>query len=72
MTGNDMIEQLPSLAPDAARHARTLARCHDQLRRRRADAQAAAGSAVERHALLGFGVIYLSSLAVNVLQVLIR
>jgi hypothetical protein len=67
-----MIEQLPSLAPDTSRHARTRARCHDQLRRRRAAVQAAAGSAMERNALLGFGVIYLSSLAANALQVLIR
>jgi hypothetical protein len=67
-----MIEQLPSLAPDTARNARTRARCHDQLRRRRADALVTARYVVERNALLGFGVIYLSSLAVTVLQVLIR
>lgn len=63
-----MIEQLPSLTPNATRNARTLARCHDQLNRRRADAR----YAVERNALLGFGVIYMSSVAFAVLQVLIR
>jgi hypothetical protein len=67
-----MIEPLPSLAPDVRRTARTRARCHDTLDRRRADGQARARYAVERNALLGFGVIYLSSIAVAVLQVLIR
>jgi hypothetical protein len=67
-----MIELLPSLAPDAARTARTLARCHHQLRRRRDDMRAASRYAVERNALLGFGVLYLSSLAFTVLQVLIK
>jgi hypothetical protein len=66
-----MIEQLPTLAPDSSRHARTLARCHDRLRRRRADARAATRYAVEQNALLGFGVIYLSSLAFNVIRVFI-
>jgi hypothetical protein len=67
-----MIEQLPSLSPDTARLARTRARCHDRLRRRHADARAAARYVVERNTLLGFGVIYLSSLAVTALQVLIK
>ena len=67
-----MIEQLPHLEPNTARNARTLTRCHAQLRRRRADAHAAPRYIVERNALLGFGVIYLSSLAVTALQVLIR
>jgi hypothetical protein len=66
-----MIEQLPSLEPSTAGNARTRARCHDQLRRRRADAQGAARYVVERNALLGFGAIYLSSLALTALQVLI-
>ena len=66
-----MIEQLPSLTPDATRNARTLARCHDQLNRRLADARAAARYALERNALLGFGAIYLSSLAFVAVQVLI-
>ena len=66
-----MIEQLPSLSPDTARDVRTRARCHDRLRRHRAEAQAAARYTVERNALLGFGAIYLSSLAFVVVQVLI-
>lgn len=67
-----MTEQLATLAPNATRVARTLARCHDRLDRRRADVRAAARYAVERNALLGFGAIYLSSVAFNVLRVLIR
>lgn len=67
-----MIEQLPELTPDTLRSARTLARCHRALDRRRADAQAAARFAVERTVLFGFGVVYLSSLAFNILRVMIR
>jgi len=67
-----MIEQLPSLTPDDARHARTRGRCHDKLNRRRADVQAPARYVLERNALLGFGAIYLSTLAFTALQVLIR
>ena len=67
-----MIEQLPSLTPDATRNARILARCHDKLNRRRADVRAGARYTVERNALLGFGVIYMSSVAFTVLQVLIK
>jgi len=66
-----MIEQLPSLTPDATRNTRTLARCHDQLNRRRADARAGARYTLERNALLGFGAIYLSLLAFVAVQVLI-
>ena len=65
-----MIEQLPSLAPDPARNARTIARCHDQLDRRRANSAAVAHYAIERNALLGFGALYLSSLAVAVIRIL--
>jgi len=65
-----MIEQLPSLTPDAARTARTLARCHHQLRRRRDEAQVGARDVVERNALLGFGVIYISSLAFDLVRML--
>ena len=64
-----MIEQLPSLTPDSTRIARTLARCHDQLNRRRADARADARYALERNALLGFGAIYMASLAFNAVRV---
>lgn len=65
-----MIEQLPSLAPDPSRRAHTVARCHDVLNRRRVDVRAVACYAFERNALLGFGALYLSSLAVNVIRVL--
>jgi len=78
-----MIEQLPSLTPDATRNARTLARCRQRITRRRQRHEPAsperlearrraARYAVERNALLGFGVIYMSSVAFTVLQVLIR
>ena len=66
-----MIEHLPSLTPDMTRHARTIARCHDKLDRRRASAQSAARYVIERNALLGFGAVYLSSLAVVLVQVLL-
>lgn len=66
-----MIEQLPSLTPDAARNARTIARCRDRLDRRRADVQAGTRYVLERNALLGFGAIYLSSLAFVAVRVLI-
>jgi hypothetical protein len=65
-----MIEQLPSLTPDMTRNARTIARCHDKLDRRRAGPRAAARFALERNALLGFGAIYLSSLVFNVIGIL--
>jgi hypothetical protein len=67
-----MIERLPSLAPDSSRNAHTIARCHARLDRRRASAQSAARYVVERNALLGFGVIYLSSLAFDVVRIFTR
>jgi hypothetical protein len=63
-----MIEYLPLLTPDTTRNARTIARCHDALNRRRAGARAAR-YVVERNALLGFGAIYLSSLAFAAVRV---
>ena len=65
-----MIEHLPSLAPDPARNARTIARCHDALDRRRASSAGIARYALERDALLGFGALYLCALAVDVIQIL--
>ena len=65
-----MIEQLPSLAPNPTRNARTIARCHDELDRRRANSVAVVRYAFERSALLGFGALYLSSLAIDVIRVL--
>lgn len=67
-----MIEHLPGLTPDTARSARTIVRCHDRLDRRRAGPRPATRYAIERNALLGFGAIYLSSLAFDILRVLIR
>lgn len=66
-----MIEQLPSLIPDSTRSAKTLARCHQTLDRRRADVKASARFALERNALLGFGALYLSSLVFNAVRVLV-
>lgn len=65
-----MIEHLPSLTPDPTRNARTIARCHDELDRRRANSAAVAPYAIERNALLGFGALYLSSLALDVIRIL--
>jgi hypothetical protein len=65
-----VIEHLPGLRPDTARSARTIARCHDTLDRRRAGRRAAARYVAERNALLGFGAIYLSSLAFAIVRVL--
>jgi hypothetical protein len=67
-----MTDRLPSLAPDTSRNARTIERCHDRLERRRASAQSAARYVIERNALLGFGVIYLASLAFDVVHVFTR
>ena len=63
-----MIAHLRSLTPDTARNARTIARCHDKLGRRRAGPRAATRYAIERNALLGFGAIYFSSLAFDVVR----
>ena len=65
-----MIEHLPSLTSDTARTARTIARCHDKLDRRRAGPRAATRYTIERNALLGFGAIYLSSLAFDMIRIL--
>ena len=67
-----MIEPLPSLIPDRTRSANTRARCHDRLERRRADTRAEARYTVERNTLLGFGALYLSSLAVHMILVFVR
>lgn len=67
-----MIEQLPSLDPDRIRAQRTLARCHATLSRRRSATDASTRYNIERNAMLGFGVIYLSFIALNVMHVLIR
>ena len=64
-----MIEQLPGIIPDSKRSGRTLERCRKQMARRvRAREQKA--FAVERAVFLGFGAIYLSSLAFDVARML--
>jgi len=66
-----MIEHLPQLTPDAARSARTRALCRKALiRQARPRGQRRHG--IERAIFLGAGAIYLSSLALNVVRVLIR
>jgi hypothetical protein len=65
-----MIEQLSLLEPSSSRSIRTRARCHQQLERQRRPVTPR-GYRVERAVLLGFGAIYLSSLATDVLRILI-
>jgi hypothetical protein len=65
-----MIEQLPLLVPDPKRSARIRARCHKKMVRDRSRGQRY--FAVERAVFLGFGAIYLSSLAFDVMRMLIR
>lgn len=74
-----MIEQLPRLAPDAARSHRTLARCRERLARRgvspgRADAirptLARWWRKTEPVVFAGAAVAYLISMAGNVLRIL--
>jgi hypothetical protein len=62
-----MIEHLPILIPDSDRAERTIARCHRQLA-----LMDKTRYTMERNTLLGFGVIYMSSVAFAVLQVLMR
>jgi hypothetical protein len=67
---------LTPLTPDAARRARTLARCHDRLAARRAAIEARDRRpspktvAAERLVLAGLCVAYLISMAGTVLQVI--
>ena len=65
-----MIEHLPLLLPDSARSDRTRTRCHKKLARLRT--RPSSRFSAERAVLLGFGAIYLSSVALSVLQILIR
>ncbi len=73
-----MIETLPLLTPDAPRGARTIARCHRRLSRRRQHMEAAASRAdarylaVERVLVLGLCVIYLSGVVILAIQMLSR
>ena len=65
-----MIEQLPLLVPDTHRSARTRARCRKTLARRSRPREQQR-FVVERALCLGLGAIYLSSLALNVVRMLI-
>jgi hypothetical protein len=59
-----MIDQLPTLEPDAARAARVVAKCHVRLRprpRRRI--------AIEPVLLTAFSIVYLSAVALSALEV---
>ena len=68
-----MIENLPLLTPDASRRANTVARCHHKLaaRRRRIEARHRPPGqrtvAMERLLLGGLCLVYLISMAGNVL-----
>ena len=65
-----MTEQLPFLAPDTNRSDRTRARCHKALARRFRPREQRR-FVIERGLFLGFGAIYLSSLALNVVRMLV-
>jgi hypothetical protein len=70
-----MIEDLPLLRPDAARSARTVAKCHDRMaarRRRIAAHRRPAGPkpiVVERLLVAGLCVVYLIAMAGEVLAI---
>ena len=69
------MEHLPILQPDRERAARTLSQCHQALARRRlelARAPEPRGGVLERAVLIGFGAIYLSSIALSVIRVVVR
>jgi hypothetical protein len=71
-----MIENLPSLTPDAARGARTMSRCHSRLEAQRARLEAKARKpgpkviAAERLVLVGACFAYLVSMVGNLLQII--
>jgi hypothetical protein len=71
-----MTETLPVLAPDAARCARTIARCHERLAARRRTVasrthrpQRRASVTVQHVLLASVCAVYLVAMAVNVLSV---
>ena len=74
-----MIETLPLLIPDPQRSARTTARCHERLARRRKRLAPVTGkrptprSGTVERALIGiFCVVYLSGVALVAIEVLIE
>lgn len=58
-----MIDQLPTLAPDPARAARVVAKCHRKM------APRPKRRVSEPVILAGFGVLYLVSVALTALEV---
>lgn len=66
-----MIEPLPSLVPDPIRSAHTRARCHKKLARQ-VRPREQRSFVIERAVCLGFGAVYLSSLALDVMRLLLR
>ena len=66
-----MIDHLPALTPDPSRADRTRARCHKKLIRQ-ARPKTRKPFALERAIFLGFGAVYLSSIAFDVMRVLVR
>ena len=70
--GDDMIEPLPLLTPNAQRGERTVARCHERLARRRSVVRRSNATylAVERALIGGLCLIYLSGVAVVAIQML--
>jgi hypothetical protein len=66
-----MIDELPLLTPDLTRGRRALACCREALERRKAEAEASRSYTLERNALIGFGAVYLSSVAFDTLTTLI-
>jgi hypothetical protein len=71
-----MIEHLPTLTPDTARGARTVARCHARFEAHRRKLEESARSpvprtvATERLVLVGACTAYLVSMAGNILRTL--
>jgi hypothetical protein len=69
-----MIENLPLLTPDTSRSAKTVAHCHNRLAARRRKLEAShhrpsqRAAAVERLLLAGLCVVYLVSMADNLLS----
>ena len=70
-SGDHMIDRLSALVPDPARADRTRVRCHKRLiRQKRSKTPRPFG--VDRAIFLGFGAVYLSAIAFDVMRVLIR
>ena len=71
-----MIETLPLLTPNPQRCARTLARCHERLARRRNGRPTTGGRnganylAIERALIGGVCAVYISGVAVVALEML--